>query len=167
MTKGFRVQGKANFRGHPLHLMLISFPVALWTAALFTDSVGTWRHDDFWFRMSVVLIAMGTAVAVPASVCGYVDYRTVPMKRAARHLASAHLWWSLGATALFALTLIVRANARHSPWGIVLTIVGDGVLLVGGYLGSELANRYHIGIADAPAAEPRHAAAAPTRAGRR
>jgi uncharacterized membrane protein len=143
------VQGKANFRGHPLHLILISFPVAFWTAALFTDSVGTWRHDDFGFHMSEVLIAMGTAVAVPAAICGYIDYRTVPMKRAARNVASGHLWWSLGATALFAVTLAVRASARHSPWGIVLTIAGGGVLLVGGYLGSELANRFQIGVVDA------------------
>jgi uncharacterized membrane protein len=155
------VQGKANFRGHPLHLILISFPVALWTSALFTDSVGTWRHEDFWFRMSVVLIAMGTAVAVPAAVCGYIDYRTVPMKRAARHVASRHMWWSLGATALFALTLAVRIHAGRSPWGIVLTIVGDGVLLVGGYLGSELSNRFRIGVVDASPVEPRRTSEAP------
>jgi uncharacterized membrane protein len=47
---------------------------------------------------------------------------------------------------LFALTFAVRASARHSPWGIVLTIAGGGVLLVGGYLGSELANRFGIGV---------------------
>jgi uncharacterized membrane protein len=156
-----RVQGKANFRGHPLHLMLISFPVALWTSALFTDSVGTWRNEEFWFQMSVVLIAMGTAVAVPAAVCGYVDYRTVPMKRAARRVASRHMWWSLGATVLFALTLAVRVHSSRSPWGIVLTIIGDGVLLVGGYLGSDLANRFRIGIADAPAVEPQRSPEAP------
>jgi hypothetical protein len=34
--------------------------------------------------MSVVLIAMGTAVAIPAAICGYIDYRTAPMRRAAR-----------------------------------------------------------------------------------
>jgi uncharacterized membrane protein len=149
------VQGKANFRGHPLHLILISFPVALWTTALFTDSVGTWQHDHFWFRMSVVLIAIGTAVAVPAAACGYIDYRTVPMQHAARRVASRHMWWSLGATALFALTLALRIYSGRSRWGIVLTIVADGVLLVGGYLGSELANRFHIGVADAPPVEPR------------
>jgi len=120
--------------------------VAFWTAALFTDSVGSWRHDDFWFHMSEVLIAMGTAVAVPAAICGYIDYRTVPMKRAARNVASGHMWWSLGATALFAVAFAVRASVRHSPWGIVVTIAGGCVLLVGGYLGSELANRFGIGV---------------------
>jgi uncharacterized membrane protein len=144
------LQGKANFRGHPLHLMLISFPVAFWTGALFTDAVGAWRHDDFWFRMSVVLIAMGTAGAVFASVCGYIDYRTVRMSRKARSVATGHMLWSLGATAVFALALALRVKAWHAPWGIAVTIAGGAVLLVGGYLGSELSNRFRIGILDAP-----------------
>lgn len=146
------MQGKANFRGHPLHLMLISFPVAFWTGALFTDAVGAWRHDEFWFRMSVVLIAMGTAGAVVASVCGYIDYRTVPMTSKARRVATGHMLWSLAATAVFAVALYARARAWHAPWGIALTIAGGLVLLVGGYLGSELSNRFRIGILEAPPA---------------
>jgi uncharacterized membrane protein len=140
------MQGKANFRGHPLHLMLISFPVAFWTGALVTDGVGAWLRDDFWFHMSVVLIAMGLVGALPAAVCGYVDYRTVRMTRKARSIAIGHLWWSLAAIAIFAAALYARAAAWHATWGIVLTLGGGGVLLVGGYLGSELANRYRIGI---------------------
>jgi uncharacterized membrane protein len=144
------VQGKANFRGHPLHLILISFPVAFWTGALFTDAVGGLRNDAFWFRMSVVLIAMGTVVAVLASICGYVDYRTVRMTRKARSVATGHLFWSLGATAIFALAYFTRANAPRSVPGIGLTVFGALVLLVGGYLGSELANRFRIGVLEGP-----------------
>jgi uncharacterized membrane protein len=145
------MQGKANFRGHPLHLMLISFPVAFWTGALLTDGTGAWTHDDFWFRMSVVLIAMGTAGAVAAAVCGYIDYRTIRMRRKARKVATGHMLWSLAATAVFAVALLLRAHAWRAPAGIVLTVVGAVVLLVGGYLGSELSNRYRIGIVETPA----------------
>ena len=143
------MQGKANFRGHPLHLMLISFPVAFWTGALFTDAIGAAEHDEFWFRMSVVLIAMGTVTAVAAAVCGYIDYRTVRMTRKARSVATGHMLWSLAATVVFGLALWARASAWHAPWGIALTVAGGVILLVGGYLGSELSNRYRIGILDA------------------
>ncbi len=148
---GNGVQGKANFRGHPLHLMLISFPVAFWTGALFTDAVGALRHDGFWFQMSVVLIAMGTVIAILASVCGYVDYLTVRMTRKARSVATGHLYWSLAATVTFTLAYVTRVHAPQSVLGIALTVGGALVLLVGGYLGSELANRYRIGILEAPA----------------
>jgi uncharacterized membrane protein len=152
------VQGKANFRGHPLHLILISFPVAFWTGALFTDTVGAVRHDDFWFRMSVVLIAMGTVVAVAASICGYIDYLTVRMTRKARSVATGHLIWSLAATVIFAAAYLARANDSASIIGVALTIIGAGVLLVGGYLGSELANRFRVGIREAPPANAAPAA---------
>ena len=144
------MQGKANFRGHPLHLILISFPVAFWTGALFTDAVGAVRHDGFWFQMSVVLVAMGTVIAVLASICGYIDYLTVRMTRKARSVATGHLYWSLAATATFALAYLLRMHDAQSPFGIALTVGGALVLLVGGYLGSELANRYRIGILEAP-----------------
>jgi uncharacterized membrane protein len=144
------MQGKANFRGHPLHLILISFPVAFWSGALVTDSLGAWLHDEFWFHMSVALIAMGTAVAVPAAICGYIDYRTVRLTRKARSVANGHLVWSLAAIVVFALALSLRARLWQAGWGIVLTVAGGLILLVGGYLGSELANRFRIGILEAP-----------------
>jgi uncharacterized membrane protein len=145
------LQGKANFRGHPLHLILISFPVAFWTGALFIDGVGAWLHDAFWFRMSVVLIAMGTAVSLPAALCGYIDYRTVRLSRKARSIATAHMLWSFATMALFGVALYLRAAVWSAPWGIALTAAGGLVLLVGGYLGSELANRFRVGILEAPA----------------
>ena len=145
------MQGKANFRGHPLHLMLISFPVAFWSGALLTDGVGAWTHDNFWFRMSVALIAMGTAGAAAAAVCGYIDYRTIRMQRKARQVATGHMLWSLAATGVFGLALLLRAHDWRAPAGIALTVVGALVLLVGGYLGSELSNRYRIGTLEAPA----------------
>ncbi len=148
------MQGKANFRGHPLHLMLISFPVAFWTGALATDAGGAVTHDSFWFRMSVVLIAMGTGTAVLAAICGYIDYRTVRLTRKARSVATGHMLWSIAATVVFGLALAARANAWQSGWGIALTIVGALLLLVGGYLGSELSNRFRVGILDPHLAVP-------------
>ncbi len=148
------MQGKANFRGHPLHLMLISFPVAFWTGALITDGIGAGARDPFWFRMSVVLIAMGTIGAVAAAVCGYIDYRTVRLTRKARRVATGHMLWSLAAIAVFAGAWWARAGSWQAPAGIALTVAGALVLLVGGYLGSELSNRYRVGILDAPPTAP-------------
>lgn len=147
------MQGKANFRGHPLHLILVSFPVAFWTGSLGTDLAGAWLRDAFWFHMSVVQIAMGTAIALPAAVCGYIDYRTVRMKRKARSMANGHFLWSVVAIAVFAAAFFVRRNDWSAPWGIALTLVGAIVLLVGAYLGSELANRFRIGVLEPPSTD--------------
>jgi uncharacterized membrane protein len=142
------MQGKATYRGHPVHLMLIPFPVAFWTGALFTDGAAAYAHDPFWSRMSVSLVAMGTVGAVIASIAGYVDYRSVPMSRRARGIATGHMWWSLGTLAAFAVAWALRDAVHASPAGIAVTIVGAAGLFVAGYLGSELANRYRIGISE-------------------
>jgi uncharacterized membrane protein len=142
------VQGKATFRGHPLHLILIPFPVAFWTGAMLTDGAGAASHDPFWFRMSYVLVAMGTAGAIAAAVAGFVDYRTVPMSPKAHGIATSHLIWSLATLAVFALAWYLRARTFGAPAGIALTFAGGTLLFVAGYLGSELANRYRVGISD-------------------
>lgn len=126
--------------------MLISFPVAFWSGALITDAIGARSGDGFWFRMSVVLIAMGTVGAVLASIFGYIDHLTVPMSKRARFVASCHLFASLATVAVFAIAFALRENNERSPLGIAVTILGALGLLFGGYFGSELSNRFGIGV---------------------
>jgi len=140
------VQGKAAVRGHPVHLMLISFPVAFWTGALGTDITGGVTHDPFWFRVSVVAIAAGTVVGALAALAGYIDYATVAMSRAARRTANGHLRWSLAAIAVFGAAWFVRAATPGAPIGIALTATGSAIFLIGGYFGSELSARYGVGM---------------------
>jgi uncharacterized membrane protein len=85
---------------------------------------------------------------VLASVAGYVDYRTAPMSAKARGVATGHMWWSLAALAVFAIAWFARVAIFASPAGVVATVAGAVLLFVAGYLGSELANRYRIGIGE-------------------
>jgi uncharacterized membrane protein len=134
--------------------MLIPFPVAFWTGALFTDATGGLTHDPFWFRMSVALIAMGNIGGLCAAVAGYIDYRTVPLSAKARSLATGHLQWSLATMAAMLAALAFRLHDHASLLGIGLTITGSLLLFVGGFLGSELTNRHRIGVLEQPDREP-------------
>jgi uncharacterized membrane protein len=142
------MQGKATFRGHPLHLMFVSFPVAAWTGAVATDLAGARSVDPFWYRMSVTLIAAGIATGALAAVFGYVDYRTVPMTRRAKRIATAHFVASLLTLAVYVAALVIRDSDAASFGGIALSYVGAALLFAGGYWGSELANRFHVGISN-------------------
>ncbi len=142
------MQGKATFRGHPLHLMLVSFPIAFWSGALVTDGIGAAGHDPFWFRMSVALIVMGSVTAIPAGIFGYIDYRTAPMSRAAKRTGGRHMVWSIASIVVFPVAYLLRAGDWSARPGVLVTILGSLVLLVAGYYGSELANRYRVGIAE-------------------
>ncbi len=147
------MQGKATFRGHPLHVMLISFPVAFWSGSVAGDIAGASSHDPFWFRMSVTLIAAGLATGTAAAIFGYVDYLTIPMTRRAKGIAKAHLVTSLVTLALYAVAALLRSGDDGSPAGIAVSCAGALALLAGGYYGSELAHRYRVGISDAPTSQ--------------
>ena len=140
------MQGKATFRGHPLHLMTISFPVAFWTGTVATDLLGWRTEDPFWYHMSVALIAMGTLSGALASLFGYIDYRTIPMNSRARKIATLHMFGSLLLLVIFPIAYVLRRHAFASPAGIVITALGALVLLVAGYLGSELAVKFGMGL---------------------
>jgi uncharacterized membrane protein len=140
------MQGKATIRRHPVHLMLISFPIGLWTGAFATDVAGEMIRDAFWFHMSVVLLGMGNATGLGASVCGLVDYLTAPMGAPARKLATAHLIWSTVALVAFGLAFIVRLGNHASPLGIGLTAAGTLAFGAGGYFGSALVIEHRVGL---------------------
>lgn len=147
------MQGKAAFRGHPLHLMTISFPIAFWSGTIVTDLAGTRTGDPFWFRMSVVLIVMGTVSGLVASVFGFVDYFTAPMSPRAKRIATLHAIGSVATLVVFPIALAFRIADHGSRDGIAWTIAGAIVLLFAGYWGSELVMKHGIGM-PSPTAKP-------------
>jgi uncharacterized membrane protein len=140
------MQGKATFRGHPLHLMTISFPIAFWSGTIATDLAAKVTHDPFWFRMSVVLIAMGTITGLAASIFGTIDYYTIVMTPRARRMARLHAVGSLCTLVIFPLALLLRLSDHASLPGVVWTATGAVALFLAGYWGSELVMKHGIGI---------------------
>src|SRR5207244_10698927 len=68
MSKGLRLFG------HPLHMMLVHFPIALWSVSLLGDVAWLWRGERLWAEMAFWSIGAGLALAVPTAVNGFVDY---------------------------------------------------------------------------------------------
>ena len=62
----------AKIAGHPLHPMLVPFPIAGFVGALVCDLVGT--TDPFWFRASEYLLAAGVVMALLAAAMGLTDF---------------------------------------------------------------------------------------------
>jgi uncharacterized membrane protein len=149
------VQGKANILGHPIHLMLVCFPVAFWSGTLVTDLAGLITRDAFWYRVSYLQIVAGTATGALCVIPGFIDYFTVPMGNKARLAANRHWIWSLACLIFFVGGLIIRTRDSTSFAGIVLTSTGALALLAGAFFGSELVARYHVGIIDRQPAKKR------------
>ncbi|MBF9196634.1 DUF2231 domain-containing protein [Microvirga terrestris] len=141
------VQSTAAIAGHPLHHMLIVFPVAFLIGALGTDIVFMATQDQFWAQCSYWLLIAGIVTALVAAVPGMIDFVTIDRVRNI-WISWAHMVDNLVVVALALINVGVRSGdpaAGVQGWGIWLSSIQTALLLFSGWLGGEMAYRYGIG----------------------
>ena len=143
----------AKLGTHPLHPMLIPFPVAFLVGALLTDLAFIATGDGFWARASIWLIGAGIVMALFAAVAGFIDFFGEPRIRALND-AWYHMFGNLTAVAIAVINFILRygqgAEAAIRPWGWILSLVVIGILLFTGWKGWEMVYNHHVAVLDAP-----------------
>ena len=143
------MKSKALLLGHPLHPMLIPFPIAFLTGAVAFDVAGRLAGEPAWWTTGGHLGLAGIATAVIAAIPGLIDYvYTVPPDSTGKRRATKHLASNLSAVALFALAWWIRGSAAAGPTFMVLVIevVAFVLLGLGGYMGGTLVTRNLIGV---------------------
>jgi uncharacterized membrane protein len=142
------VTSTASLAKHPLHPVLIPFPIAFLTGALVTDVVYWATNTNFWPQMSFWLIAAGLVMGALSAVLGVVDFLTIERVRA--HTAG---WIHGGGNALALILTIANLWLRRDdvataviPWGLVLSVVVAVLLGIAGWYGGELAFRHKVGV---------------------
>lgn len=163
---------QARIAGHPIHPMLVAFPIAFYTAtvAMLLAYIGT--REAFWYRVGMVANIAGIATALLAIVPGAIDLRALPKGSRARETGMKHAGWNLLATGLFAVTAVLL----YVGWSRRMMVDGEYVfdatiplamgvvawvsMVIAGSLGWTLVQTHHVGIkpalvrADLPSREP-------------
>jgi nitrite reductase/ring-hydroxylating ferredoxin subunit/uncharacterized membrane protein len=116
--------------GHPLHPVLVQLPVGAWMSTAILDLLPGQR------RGAAVLLAVGTAAAVPAAVAGANDWAA--LDREQRRVGLAHVAGNSVAMAFFVASIAARLRGRHTR-GRTLSLVGLSVAGGSAYLGGHLA----------------------------
>lgn len=141
------VPSKAAIKGHPLHPMVIPFPIAFGTAVVFTD-VAHWITDSrAWALASAWLLWATLATGVLAGILGAIDYFGIEHVRKHR-TATRHGAGNAVALVLVLLNAVIRVpdlDAVVVPWGVILSATTAAILGVTGYLGGELSYKHLIG----------------------
>ena len=143
-------QSTAKIAGHPLHPMLVSFPIAFFASTLAAD-LAFWKTGDaFWFVATEWLLGAGVVMALFAAVAGFTDFLG---DRRIRELSVA--WWHFLGNLLVVLVEAFNWYRRYQigpdaviPTGPLLSLGAVLVLLVNGWLGWEMVYRKHVGVAD-------------------
>ncbi len=98
--------------GHPIHVMMVHFPVAFVMATLGVDVFYWWSADPFWVRVGIWSSGFAFWTGVAASVVGTAELLLV------RGIRLMEASWS---HAVAAMTLVAIAGAN---WGLRLVDVG-------------------------------------------
>lgn len=142
------VRSKAAFRGHPLHPMLIPLPIGFLVGAFLADIAYALSSDPFFARAALWLTGAGVVTALVAAVFGFTDFAGRRPIRSIRE-AWLHFIGNLLSVGLAAISWGLRAAdpvAAALPWGLVLSAIWSGILLVTGWLGGDLSYRYGVGM---------------------
>ena len=87
---------RAKIMGHPIHPMLVVFPIGLYIISFVFDLVYLSAGDPFWFRMAYWTMLGGLVGNVAAAIPGFLDYLTLPPKTEARQIANAMKYFPEG-----------------------------------------------------------------------
>jgi nitrite reductase/ring-hydroxylating ferredoxin subunit/uncharacterized membrane protein len=143
------MRSTAQFRSHPIHAMLIPFPIGLLVGAFIADLGGALLDNPHLWLVAWYLAIGGVAMGLVAAVPGFIDYvRTVPPKSSAKTRATKHMLVNVGAVAIFAFAWWIRGAPEVAPGLAILLMEGVGVLLLtmGGWMGGTLVYRNQIGV---------------------
>lgn len=138
----------ASIAGHPIHPMLVPFPIAFFAAALVTD-IAYWRTADLqWSAFSSWLIAGGLVMGALAALAGLTDFIANSRIRAQRP-AWPHALGNIVAMLLALVNAFVHGRDGWTgvvPWGLALSAAVVLILLVTGWLGGALVYRHRVGV---------------------
>ena len=143
----------ASIFEHPIHPMLIVFPIGLWIFSLACDLVRlAGGSSDAWTTVAFYSMVGGLIGALCPAVPGFVDllfYKggAPPVKK----IALTHMAINLTAVVLYAVNIWLRASGQGGMSGgfgipILLSIIGVALLCVSGWLGGQMVHVYGVGV---------------------
>lgn len=144
--------GSLRAFGHPVHVLLVHFPLGLWPLVFPLELAGSFGWSLGW-RLAFWINAFAVLMALPTAVTGLIDMAGLKRGPAAERTANLHMIAMLSAATLFGGELCFHppSAALALPRAFVnlgLTLLGTACVSWGGWLGGELIFRHGAGRSD-------------------
>ncbi|HVX84162.1 MAG TPA: DUF2231 domain-containing protein [Phycisphaerae bacterium] len=139
--------------GHPLHPALVHVPIAMWVGALIMDILSLFGvGGNALVRTACVAVLAGLASTLIVVPAGIAEWTQIRREKPAWMMALWHMVMNVCVVLLMIASVIVRLgrgwHAAQVPLiAFTLTLLGDLVLPVSGYVGGRMVYDQGIGIA--------------------
>ena len=144
------MESKVKFLGHPIHPMLIVFPLGLLATAVIFDLIHLAAGGVTTAVVAYWMIATGIVGGFVAAPFGWIDWFAIPRGTRAKSIGLWHGAGNVLVLLLFIGSWWLRRNFPENPepTALVLSFCGAGLALITGWLGGELVDRLGIGVDD-------------------
>ena len=141
------MKSKAQFKSHPIHPMLVDFPIAFFVGAFAFDLIYFLTESEALKSTSVYLIIGGLITGIAAAVAGLIDYMyTVPPHSSGSKRAAKHGLINAGVLVVFGTVLFLKYELSGLRIVLALELTGVVLLIFSGWLGGTLVFRNEIGV---------------------
>ncbi len=135
--------------GHPLHAMLVAFPIALAFCVLGADLLYWWTGRGFWAEAAAWASFGAVLMGVVAGITGTVELLIVPGIRN-RSASWTHFILAVMLLSVLGANWVLRIGAVEEavlPFGLMLSVLAVALTGVRGWHGGKLVFDYRIGTA--------------------
>ena len=145
------MESRIKLLGHPIHPMLIVFPLGLLSTAVVFDVLYVVTGNVDLSTFAFWALAAGLVGGLAAAIFGLIDWLAIPKGTRARRVGAFHGVGNVVVVALFALSFLLRTDASAylpdvAP--LLLGLLGAGLALVTAWLGGELVYRLRVAVDD-------------------
>jgi uncharacterized membrane protein len=143
------MESRVKLLGHPIHPMLIVFPLGLLITAVIFDIVRLITGNNDFAVVSFWAIAAGVIGGLLAAIFGLIDWLAVPSGTRAKQVGLWHGGGNVVVVLLFAISWFLRSGSTDyvpDTLAFLLSLVGVAIGAVTGWLGGELVDRLGVGV---------------------
>ena len=142
------MESRAKLLGHPIHQMLVVFPLGLLGMAVIFDVLALVLGNGYWSEIALWMMASGLVTALIAAPFGTIDWLAIPSGTRAKRIGALHGGGNLLVVALFAGSLWLRWNTPAAPSTLALALgfIAFVLAMATGWLGGELVDRLAVGV---------------------
>jgi uncharacterized membrane protein len=142
------LRSTARIAGHPIHPMLVPFPIVCFIGTLLTD-ITYWRTAEImWADFAAWLITVGVILGWLAGIAGLIDFLS---NRNIRNLSAAwmHLIGNLIVLILATFNMFIHSRDAWTsviPWGVGLSAVTVLIIIFTGWMGWAMVYRHGVAV---------------------
>jgi uncharacterized membrane protein len=149
---------KVKILGHPIHPMLVAYPIALYTSTLVAYIIYAANKDPFFFKAAVAANLAGVVMAAITALPGFIDWAVgIPSGVPAKSHGLTHMLLNVTALVLFVINAIIHTGSWTNPSGeasgIILALLGVLCTVGAGYFGWTMIQTDHVGVELSPEQE--------------